>query len=138
MKDKQYNQSHLFNQNFLTRGRAFKKEVSLDGKCHQKIGSIRVKSGQKIGVNRCESVQFLTNAGTKMRVNECRWVQKIGTNRGKSGRFMRQKCYQMRPNATRKQGDQRRLKATKNDPLTYHYLILPNNLSMFCVGQKLL
>ena len=46
-----------------------------------KIGSIRVKSDQKIGVNRCKSVRILTSPGTKMRVNECKWVQKIGTNR---------------------------------------------------------
>ena len=59
---------------------------------------------------------------------------KIGANRGKSGQFIRQECYQKRPNATRKQGDQRRLKVTRYDPLTYHYLILPNNLFMFCVG----
>jgi len=129
-------------------------------RCGRKIGSIRVKSDQKIGANQCrlvqsssrvsagfeakiganrgESGQILTGAGTKMRVNECKWVQKIGTNRNRSGRKTRLKCDQMLPNATKKQGDQRRLKATKNRALTYHYLILPNNLFMFCVGQKLL
>ena len=99
-------------------------------KCGQKIGSIRIKSGQKIGVNRCKS------------------VQKIGTDRDESGRNPSLKCDQMRPNATKKQGDRKRPKATsltvtKSDQrcpenllITYHYLILPNNLFMFCVGQK--
>ena len=31
----------------------------------------------------------------------------IETGRGKSGQLIRQECYQKRPNATRKQGDQR-------------------------------
>jgi len=32
--------------------------------------------------------------------------------------------------------NRKQLKATKNNPLTYHYLILPNSSFMFCVGQK--
>lgn len=114
----------------------------------REIGSIRVKSGQKVGISQCRLVQssssvradseaeigadrgksgqFLASVGTKMRVNECKWVQKIGTNRDRSGRNLSLKCYQMLPNAT------------KNKASTYHYLILPNNLFMFCVGQKLL
>jgi len=90
------------------------------------------------------------------------FTPEIGTDWDKSGQLIRQECYQKRPNATRKQGyqrwqkigiekcaqlrplaskkqgDQSRLKATKNKASTYHYLILPNNLFMFCVGQKLL
>lgn len=74
----------------------------------------------------------------------------IGANRGESGRKMSVACYQMLPNATRKQGDQRRLKATKirvaksdqrcpkKEDTTYQRLILLNSSFMFCVEQKLL
>ena len=91
------------------------------GKIRQKIRSIRIKSGQK-----------------------------IGADRGESGRKMRVACDQMLPNATRKQGDQRRPKATKiqvtksdqrcpkREDITYQRLILLNSSFMFCVGQKLL
>jgi|SRR3989344_1186149 len=111
-------------------------------RCGRKIGLIRVKSDQKIGANQCrlvqsssrvsagfeakiganrgESGQILTGAGTKMRVNECKWVQKIGTNRDRSGRKTRLKCDQMLPNAT------------KNKPLTYQRLILLNSSFMLC------
>ena len=104
---------------------SLKQLLQLFSNASSEIGSIRVKSGQKIGANRCESVQILTGSGTKMRANECECGQK-----------MRVICDQMLPNATRKQGDQRRPKATNNNLLTYQRLILLNNLFMFCVGQK--
>jgi len=117
---------------------SLKQLLQLFSNASSEIGSIRVKSGQKIGANRCESVQILTCPGTKMRANECECGQKIGTDRDESGRKTRVECDQMLPNATRKQGDQKRPKATNNDLLTYQRLILLNNLFMFCVGQKLL
>lgn len=66
----------------------------------------------------------------------------IGADRSKSGQFIRQECYQKRPNATRKQGDQRwhgiekcaqlRPIASRNCTLDYLYLILPGYLFMLC------
>jgi len=68
----------------------------------------------------------------------------IGTDRGKSGQLIRQECYQKRPNATRKQGDQRWQKsgiencaqlrpiASRNYTQDYLYLILPGYLFMLC------
>ena len=106
------------------------------------------KDTPEISADRGKSVQFLMNPGIKVWANEGSCGQKIGTDRDTSGRNSSLKCYQMRPNATKKQGDQRRLKATRirvtrsdqrcpeNEVTTYHYLILPNNLFMFCVGQK--
>lgn len=65
------------------------------------IGTNRDESGRKIGVNRCKSVHF----PTKVRVNEdqvsAKCVQKVEVNRGEIGI---EKCYQLRPNATRFKG----------------------------------